>query len=111
MTDAPQSPPRRQAAALRYKAGESPAPEVVARGEGYVAEAIVEAARRHGVPIHQSPQLVQLLTRLPLDETIPPALYRAVAEILVFLLKADAEQGGRRRKDGGGRNEDGGGKG
>lgn len=82
--------PRRRAAALRYRAGETPAPEVVARGEGEIAEAIIAAARRHGVPVHQSPHLVELLARLPIDTAIPPELYRAVAEVLVFLLRTDS---------------------
>jgi len=90
----PPSRPRRRAAALRYARGTTPAPEVVARGEGYVADAIVEAARRHGVPVHHGPHLVELLTRLPLDEAIPPALYRAVAEVLVFLMETDARRRG-----------------
>lgn len=80
----------RRAAALRYRPGETSAPEVVARGEGLVAEAIIVAARRHQVPVHESPHLVQLLARLPLDAAIPPELYRAVAEVLVFLLRTDA---------------------
>lgn len=63
------------------------APHVVARGEGHIAEAIIAAARRHDIPIHQSPDLVQLLTRLPAESTIPPELYLAVAQVLVFLVR------------------------
>ncbi len=87
MDERPGTTPRRQAAALRYEAGTTAAPEVVARGEGPIAEQIVATARRHGIPVHQSPDLVQLLTRLPLETTIPPELYLAVAQVLVFLLR------------------------
>ena len=67
------------------------APQVVARGEGHIADAIIAAARQHDIPIHQSPDLVQLLTRLPAESTIPPELYLAVAQVLVFLVRtADA---------------------
>lgn len=91
MTSQPGSP-RRKAAALRYEAGDTGAPQVVARGEGFIADRIVEAARRHGVPVHQSPDLVQLLTRLPVESRIPPELYLAVAEVIVFLLRTAARE-------------------
>ncbi len=80
--------PRRQAAALRYATGETPVPEVVATGEGAIAERIIAVARAHGIPIHESPDLVRLLTRLPPDTAIPPELYRAVAEVIAFLMRA-----------------------
>ena len=79
--------PRRQAAALRYASGEMAAPEIVATGEGQLAERIIALAREHGIPIHQSPDLVGLLTRLPPDSAIPPELYRAVAEVIAFLMR------------------------
>jgi flagellar biosynthesis protein len=83
---------RRKAAALRYDAAEAGAPRVVARGEGVIADQIIEAARRHGVPVHESADLVQLLTRLPLESRIPPELYLAVAEVIVFLLRTAARE-------------------
>jgi flagellar biosynthesis protein len=82
---------RRRAAALRYVAGEMPAPEVVAVGEGDVAERIVALAREHGIPIHEHRELAALLTRLPPASVIPPELYRAVAEVMAFLLRIDAQ--------------------
>lgn len=91
MTEHP-GPPRRKAAALRYDASDAGAPQVVARGEGFIADQIVEAARRHGVPVHQSADLVQLLTRLPVESRIPPELYLAVAEVIVFLLRTAARE-------------------
>jgi flagellar biosynthesis protein len=79
--------PRRRAAALRYVAGETAAPEVVASGEGHLAEKIIAMAREHGIPIHESPDLVRLLTQLPPESAIPVELYRAVAEVIAFLLR------------------------
>ena len=79
--------PRRRAAALRYVPGEMAAPEVVATGEGALAEHIITLARAHGIPIHESPDLVSLLTRLPPDTAIPVELYRAVAEVIAFLMR------------------------
>lgn len=74
----------RKAAALSYKQGHY-APVVVASGMGVVAEAIIACAREAGVYVHESPELVQLLMKVDTDQYIPPELYRAVAEILVWL--------------------------
>jgi flagellar biosynthesis protein len=74
----------RRAAALSYKQGYY-APVVVARGTGVAAEAIIACAREAGVYVHESPELVQLLMQVDTDQCIPPELYRAVAEVLVWL--------------------------
>ncbi|WP_425996027.1 EscU/YscU/HrcU family type III secretion system export apparatus switch protein [Caulobacter sp. DWR1-3-2b1] len=63
------------------------APRVVASGQGWLGEKIVETAREHGVPIEENPALAQALSIIEIDEEIPEALYRAIAEILSFLLK------------------------
>lgn len=86
---------RRRAAALRYEAGDPGPPQLVAKGEGFIADQIIDVARRHGIPVHQSPDLVQLLTRLPVESRIPPELYLAVAEVIVFLLRTAARAQGR----------------
>jgi flagellar biosynthesis protein len=74
----------RKAAALSYKQGYY-APVVVARGKGVMAEAIIACAREAGVYVHESPELVKLLMQVDTDQFIPPELYRAVAEVLVWL--------------------------
>ncbi len=76
---------RQQAVALRYDPAENAAPKVVAKGRGRLAEQILEQARQHAVPIRQDPNLVRVLSRLNLDQEIPPELYQAVAVILAFL--------------------------
>jgi len=83
----------RKAAALSYKQGYY-APVVVARGKGVMAEAIIACAHEAGVYVHESPDLVQLLMQVDTDQFIPPELYRAVAEILVWLYALEREQGG-----------------
>ncbi len=75
---------RRQALALAYGEGDG-APRLVAKGYGDVAERIIEEARRHGVPMHDSPELVGLLMQVDLDAQIPPQLYQAVAELLAWV--------------------------
>ena len=72
------------AVALTYQTGAS-APTVVAKGKGLIAQAIIERARENGIYVHQSQELVALLMQVELDKDIPPALYRAVAELLAWL--------------------------
>jgi flagellar biosynthesis protein len=74
----------RKAVALAYGEGQY-APKVVARGRGVVAEAIIDRARDAGVFIHESPDLVNLLMQVDMDQHIPPELYRAVAELLAWI--------------------------
>ena len=73
------------AVAISYAAGESAAPQVVAKGKGLIAEAIIAQAKAAGVYVHESKDLVALLMQVDLDQQIPPDLYRAVAEVLAFI--------------------------
>jgi len=86
-------PRRRRAAAIRYTPGEMPAPEVVATGEGELAERIIALAREHGIPMHENPDLVTLLSQIPPDTAIPAELYLAVAEVLAFLMRTARREG------------------
>jgi flagellar biosynthetic protein FlhB len=80
--------PTHLAIALRYERGTMGAPKVVALGAGYVAERIIDAARRHGVPVVENRPLAQTLYRVgKLDREIPAALYQAVAETLAFVYR------------------------
>jgi flagellar biosynthesis protein len=81
------------AAALEYDTERDAAPRVVARGRGAIAEKIIALARKHNIPIRSDPGLVQFLSRLEIDEQIPVELYRAVAEILAFVYKANSRYG------------------
>jgi flagellar biosynthesis protein len=83
--------PKQSAVALAYKTGEL-APKVVAKGHGLIAEEIISRAREHGVFVHESKELVALLMQVDLDTKIPPALYRAVAELLAWLYRVDSGQ-------------------
>lgn len=84
------SPPQ-NAVALAYQTGDL-APKVVAKGHGLVAEQIIARAREHGVFVHESKELVALLMQVDLDDRIPPALYRAVAELLAWLYRIEQAQ-------------------
>ena len=75
----------RLAAALKYDPQKDAAPVVTAKGRGTIAEKIISLARKKGIPIKEDPSLVQILSKLEVDEQIPPVLYKAVAEILAFV--------------------------
>jgi flagellar biosynthesis protein len=82
---------RQNAVALAYAAGD-PAPTVVAKGSGLVADQIIARAREAGVFVHESRELVALLMEVDLDRQIPPALYRAIAELLAWLYYIESAQ-------------------
>ncbi|MBI9081982.1 MAG: EscU/YscU/HrcU family type III secretion system export apparatus switch protein [Desulfobacterales bacterium] len=75
----------KKAAAITYEKGKDCAPRVVAKGQGEMAERILAVARANGVPIHHDRNLAQILGAMDLEVEIPPELYRAVAEVLVFI--------------------------
>ncbi len=77
----------KKAVALFYDRYVTNAPEVKASGQGKVAERIIETAREAGVPLYEDPDLVEVLSKIPLEEEIPPDLYKAVAEVLAFVYR------------------------
>ena len=79
----------RMAAAIRYDAAKDDAPRLTAKGKGHVAERIIELARQHDIPVRSDRALVQILSKLDMDQHIPPELYRAVAEILAFVYSSN----------------------
>ncbi|WP_277962099.1 EscU/YscU/HrcU family type III secretion system export apparatus switch protein [Pseudomonas sp. RIT-To-2] len=83
----------RQAIALTYDGQQ--APTLSAKGDDELAEAILAMAREYEVPIYENAELVKLLARLELGDSIPEALYRTIAEIIAFAwnLKGKYPQG------------------
>ncbi len=86
------------AAAIRYDSAKDDAPRLTAKGKGHVAERIIELARQHRIPIRTDRALVNILSKLDLDQHIPPELYRAVAEILAFVYTANEQYRERQGK-------------
>ena len=82
----------RLAAALTYEAGKDRAPKLAAKGSGLIAEKIIELAVKNGIPIRNDPALVQVLSKLDIDEAIPQELYQAVAEVLAFVYKMNEQR-------------------
>jgi len=79
----------KKAVALKYCAEKQLAPIVVAKGKGEVAEQIVKMAKQFGVPLQSDSSLVEVLSKLDLNQEIPAELYQLVAEILTFIYKSD----------------------
>ena len=88
-------PPRRQArkaaVALQYEGGARGAPRVIAKGKGLIAEKILAEAASHGIPLHEDADLAEALGGVDIGSEIPSELYAAVAEILIFVKKAEKE--------------------
>lgn len=82
----------KKAVALGYEAGEQ-APKIIATGKGYLAEKIIENAQKEKIPLHHDSQLAETLSRLDFGDYIPPELYEAVVEVLLYVDKADAVRG------------------
>lgn len=91
-------PRRLSAVALRYQP-EAPfldaAPRLVAKGQGMLAERILELAREHKIPVEQDADLVALLEPLDVNRVIPPELFQAVAILLATLYRANRLGGPR----------------
>jgi len=78
---------RQRAIALRYDREKEQAPRIVAKGSGYLAERILEAARAHGITVYEDKELIELLSRLELYQMIPAELYQVIAEVLAFVYR------------------------
>jgi len=89
------APARPAAAAMYYDPAGTAAPEIIATGQGLIAEEIVNAARVHGIPLHQDAGLVEALAKLDVGTLIPRELYAVVAEVLAFVYSVDAEAASR----------------
>ena len=83
--------------ALRYSETGMRAPIVVAKGSHLTAARIKEIAVEHGVPILEAPPLARALYKhTEIGDSIPEALYTAVAEVLAYIYQLR-----RYRKEGG----------
>lgn len=73
------------AVALHYD--RTGAPRVVAKGRGTIGEKIIELAKAHDIPIEENEVLAGALSNVELGDEIPAELYKAVAEVLIFVLR------------------------
>ncbi|ASM38127.1 FlhB-like flagellar biosynthesis protein [Campylobacter sputorum] len=77
----------KKAVALGYNREKDNAPKVLATGKGEVATKIINLAKEHEIPIKEDTDLVELLSKVDINQEIPQNLYKAVAEIFSFLYK------------------------
>jgi len=83
---------QKKAVALTYRPGKDDAPKVTASGRGKVAERIIETAREYGIPVKDDPDLVEVLSKLDIEEEIPPGVYVVVAELLAFAYSVNGKK-------------------
>ncbi len=79
---------KKKAVALMYDP-DNQAPQVVAAGQGAIAERIIDTAKESDVPLYKDTDLTETLLKLDIGDCIPPELYGVVAEILVYVDKMD----------------------
>ncbi len=85
---------KEKAVALKYDKSGQGAPRVVAKGQGEIAQKIKEKADEFDIPIFKNEALASSLLNLNLDEQIPPNLYKAVAEVFVWLMQSEKKASG-----------------
>lgn len=84
------------ACALKYVAEEMESPMLVAKGTELIAKKIIQIAVDNGIPVIDNPPVARALFRMvDINRLVPPDLYKAVAEILLFVynLKNNQNQG------------------
>lgn len=85
--------PTHYAVALKYEAGETPAPLCVAKGVDELALKIRAVAEEHGVPVLEDPPLARALyASVEVDEEIPVEHFEAVAKVISFILNGKKPQ-------------------
>ena len=75
----------KSAVSLQYIKEVSSAPKGTAKGQGWVAEAIIKMARERNIPIREDRDLLNLLSEIDVGREIPDSLYKVVAELLAWV--------------------------
>lgn len=79
----------KKAVALRYDQEQDAVPRVVASGRGQMADRIIATAKEHGVDVYEDPDLIEMLSKLKVDEFIPDKLFVAVAEVMAYVYRVN----------------------
>jgi len=80
--------PTHYSIALQYKIDDMAAPKLVAKGVDHLAMRIREVAKAHDVPLVENPPLARALyAGVDIDEEIPPEHFKAVAEVIGFVMR------------------------
>ncbi len=86
-----------KAVALRYKHGRDNAPTLSAKGEGSVAEQILQVAFANGIKVRKDSDLAEILMAVDVESEIPLEAFAAVAEILNYIYRINRIYGGPSR--------------
>jgi flagellar biosynthesis protein len=81
------APPHKNQLAVALHYEKPGTPRVVAKGKGEIGKKIIETAKAHGVPIEENEGLAGALSEVEIGDEIPVELYRAVAEVLMFIMR------------------------
>lgn len=74
------------ACALKYDSEQMDSPMLTAKGTELIAKQIIQIAEEHQIPVIDNPPVARALYRMvEINQVIPPELYKAVAEILLFV--------------------------
>lgn len=90
--------PMQKAIALSYKKTEI-APKVVAKGQGYVAQRIIDRGKSENITVVEDKSLIEELTKIDLGLHIPPELYEVVAQLLIFISDLDKMESYRKENE------------
>lgn len=77
--------PIKKAAALKYDLENDAAPKLIAKGQGETAKNIIKIAQENDLPIKKDEDLVELLSKIDIEQEIPNNMYKAVAEVFSFI--------------------------
>lgn len=87
--------PTHIACALKYDSKEMESPKLLAKGTELFAKKIIDIARKHSIPVIENPPVARAIFRMvEINSAIPPELYKAVAEILIFVYSLRNQQKG-----------------
>lgn len=91
--------PTHLAVAIKYDKEECPVPTVVAKGERLIAQQIKLKAEDHEIPLVENVELARaLFGACDVGQAIPTELYKAVAEILAYVMKLKRKKAMRNRR-------------
>ena len=80
--------PTHVACAIKYVEQEMDSPMLIAKGTELIAKKIIDIAKENNLPVIENPPVARALFRMvDINQSIPPELYKAVAEILLFVYK------------------------
>ncbi|MGM0508335.1 MAG: EscU/YscU/HrcU family type III secretion system export apparatus switch protein [Fusobacteriota bacterium] len=82
---------KKKAVGIGYDKEKDNVPKVIAKGEGRLAEEIIKVAKENGIYIKEDRNLLEILYKLDISQEIPEELYEIIAEIFIYVYKADEE--------------------